>query len=155
MNFDQAFQRLLSHEGGYVFDRRDSGGETKFGISARSYPAEDIKAMTLERAKAIYLRDFWGPAGCDAVPDPIKFDLFDMAVNSGVQAAIKTLQRSIGAVPDGIIGPDTLQAINSIPAHRLVARFNGERLDFLTSLPQWIAYGKGWARRIASNLRSA
>jgi lysozyme family protein len=50
--------------------------------------------MTLERAKTIYKRDYWGPAGCDTVPDGIKFDLFDMAVNSGVKPAVRTLQKA-------------------------------------------------------------
>lgn len=155
MNFDQAFERLIGHEGGYVNDPRDPGGETKFGISKRSYPAEDIKALTLERAKAIYRRDFWGVAGCDAVPDAMKFDLFDMAVNSGPVTAIKTLQRSAGVTPDGLLGPITLQALNSTPAPRLVARFNGHRLDFMTDLKTWSVFGKGWAKRVASNLKEA
>lgn len=155
MNFDQAFERLIGHEGGYVNDPRDPGGETKFGISKRSYPAEDIKGLTLERAKAIYRRDFWGLAGCDAVPDAMKFDLFDMAVNSGPQTAIKTLQRAARVTPDGLIGPITLQSLNSTPAPRLVARFNGHRLDFMTDLKTWSVFGKGWAKRVASNLKEA
>lgn len=155
MNFDRAFERLIGHEGGYVNDPRDPGGETKFGISKRSYPAEDIKGLTLERAKAIYRRDFWGVAGCDAVPDAMKFDLFDMAVNSGPVTAIKTLQRSAGVTPDGLLGPITLQALNSTPAPRLVARFNGHRLDFMTDLKTWPVFGKGWAKRVASNLKEA
>lgn len=155
MNFDKAFERLIGHEGGYVNDPRDPGGETKFGISKRSYPAEDIKGLTLERAKAIYRRDFWGAAGCDAVPGAMKFDLFDMAVNSGPVTAIKTLQRSAGVTPDGLLGPITLQALNSTPAPRLVARFNGHRLDFMTDLKTWSVFGKGWAKRVASNLKEA
>lgn len=155
MNFDKAFERLIGHEGGYVNDPRDPGGETKFGISKRSYPAEDIKGLTLERAKAIYRRDFWGVAGCDAVPDAMKFDLFDMAVNSGPVTAIKTLQRSAGVTPDGLLGPITLQALNSTPTPRLVARFNGHRLDFMTDLKTWSVFGKGWAKRVASNLKEA
>ena len=155
MNFDKAFERLIGHEGGYVNDPRDPGGETKFGISKRSYPAEDIKTLTLERAKAIYRRDFWGLAGCDAVPDAMKFDLFDMAVNSGPVTAIKTLQRSACVTPDGLLGPITLQALNSTQAPRLVARFNGHRLDFMTDLKTWSVFGKGWAKRVASNLKGA
>lgn len=155
MNFDKAFERLIGHEGGYVNDPRDPGGETKFGISKRSYPAEDIKGLTLERAKAIYRRDFWGVAGCDAVPDAMKFDLFDMAVNSGPVTAIKTLQRSASVTPDGLLGPITLQALNSTPTPRLVARFNGHRLDFMTDLKTWSVFGKGWAKRVASNLKGA
>lgn len=155
MNFDQAFERLIGHEGGYVADSRDPGGRTKYGISQRSYPGEDIAGMTLDRAKAIYLRDFWGPAGCDAVPDAVKFDLFDAAVNSGVKAAAKMLQRAVGETQDGIIGPRTLQAVQSMPAPRLVARFNGVRLEFMAGLSTWPAFGRGWARRIAANLMEA
>lgn len=157
MNFDQAFERLIGHEGGYVNNPADPGGETKFGISRRAYPLENIKGMTLERAKLLYLRDYWGPAGCDAVPDGIKFDLFDMAVNSGPVTAIKTLQRAAGVTPDGMLGPITLQAANSIPVPRMVARFNGNRMDFITKQPDawWREFGRGLMRRIASNLKEA
>lgn len=158
MDFDQAFERLRGHEGGYVNDPRDPGGETKFGISRRAYPGEDIAGMTIERAKTIYLRDYWGPAGCDAVPDALKFDLFDTAVNSGVRAAVKLLQKAAGMPPsgqDGILGPHTLQVVQSMPATKLLARFNGARLQLLAELPTWPAYGRGWARRVASNLLEA
>lgn len=152
MNFDQSFERLIGHEGGYVADSRDPGGETKYGISKRSYPGEDIKNLTLGRAKQIYLRDFWGPAGCDAVPAGIRFDLFDMAVNSGVKSAVRTLQYTVGETPDGVLGPRTLQAVQSVEAMRLAVRFNAQRLVFMASLPTWPAFGRGWANRIASNL---
>ncbi len=155
MNFDQAFDRLIGHEGGYINHPADPGGATNFGISKRSYPGEDIEHLTLERAKAIYARDFWGPAGCDAVPDALRFDLFDMAVNAGVRSAVRALQAAAGETTDGIIGPRTLQAIGSMPAPRLIARFNGHRLEHMAGLPTWPAFGRGWARRIASNLQEA
>lgn len=155
MKFDDAFERLIGHEGGYTDGRGDPGGKTKYGISSRAYPGEDIANMTLERAKAIYFRDYWGPAGCDSVPEGVRFDLFDMAVNAGVKTAIKTLQKAVGETVDGVLGPRTLQAAQSMPAVRVVARFNGARLAALTSLPTWPAFGKGWARRIASNLEQA
>jgi len=155
MIFDAAFERLIGHEGDYVNDPRDPGGETKYGISRRAYPGEDIAGMTLERAREIYRRDYWSPAGCDAVPDGIKFDLFDMAVNSGVKTAIRTLQRAVGTDDDGVLGPVTLQAIQSMHASRLVARFNGHRLQFMSSLATWPAFGRGWANRIAKNLMEA
>jgi lysozyme family protein len=69
--FDQAFTRLLGHEGGYVNNPADPGGETNWGISKRSYPQVDIKALTQQQAKWIYQRDFWDPLG-DAHP-AIKF----------------------------------------------------------------------------------
>lgn len=152
MDFDVAFERLIGHEGGYVNNPNDPGGETKYGISRRAYPSEMIRTLTLERAKELYLRDYWGPAGCDVVPGAVKFDLFDMAVNSGVSAAIKTLQRTVGVDDDGRIGPLTLQALSSMPVMRFVARFNGHRLLLLSSLPTWPAFGRGWAGRVAKNL---
>ena len=154
MNFDQAFIQLIGHEGGYVDDRRDPGGETKYGISSRAYPAVDIHALTLEGAKLIYFRDYWGPAGCDVVPDSIKFDLFDMAVNSGVRPAIKLLQAVVQTTQDGVLGPKTLQAVNSMDKTKLAVRYNAGRLEFYTTLSTWPAFGKGWVRRIAANLRS-
>lgn len=152
MNFEAAFERLIGHEGGYVDHPADPGKATNFGISQRAYPGEDIAGMTLDRARFLYRRDYWGPAGCDVAPQGVRFDLFDMAVNSGVRAAVLNLQRTVGAVEDGILGPRTLQAVNSMPAPRLVARFNGHRLVMLASLSTWPAFGRGWARRIAANL---
>jgi lysozyme family protein len=152
MTFDEAFEALIGNEGGLVDNPSDPGGLTKYGISQRAYPGEDIRGMTLERAKAIYLRDYWGPAGCDSVPDAIRFDLFDMAVNSGIKPAVKTLQTAAGCAADGVLGPKTLQAIAVLQGPKLVARFNGARLQFMTSLGTWSTFGRGWANRIANNL---
>ncbi|MFZ9585576.1 MAG: glycoside hydrolase family 108 protein [Pseudohongiellaceae bacterium] len=152
MTFDDAFEKLIGHEGGYVNDPRDRGGETKFGISKRAFPLEDIKNLTLDRAKSVYKTHYWGPAGCDAVPPAVKFDLFDTAVNSGVGRAIRLLQRAVAETEDGILGPRTLQAVQSMPADRLRARFNAHRLLFMADAPTWPAHGRGWARRVAANL---
>lgn len=157
MNFDEAFEKLIGHEGGYVNHPSDPGGETKFGISKRAYPGEDIKNMTLARAKELYLRDYWGPAGCDAVYPGLKFDLFDMAVNSGVKTAIKNLQKSVGFTGhdvDGILGPITLMAVRNFNSKELAVKFSANRLLFYTELSTWPAFGKGWVRRVASNLLS-
>lgn len=155
MNFDQAFQVLIGHEGGYIDHPRDPGGATNFGISQRSYPGEDIRGLTLDRAKEIYQRDYWSPAGCDVVPDGVKFSLFDMAVNSGVKPAIRCLQRAAGVDDDGALGPITLQAVASMNTSKFIARFNGHRLQLMSSLSNWPAFGRGWANRIAKNLMEA
>lgn len=155
MNFDQAFAKLILHEGGYVNDRRDSGGETKFGISKKAYPNEDIPNMTVERSKAIYLQDYWGPAGCDALPDAAKLQVFDTAVNSGVKTAIRLTQKAVGTTADGSFGPMTLQAVQAMPAPRFIARFNAQRLAYLAGLSDWPAFSRGWALRIADELMEA
>ncbi len=155
MNFEAAFKKLLVHEGGYVDSRNDPGGETKYGISKRSYPLEDIKNLTEERAAMIYRRDFWGPAGCDALPDAARFQVFDMAVHSGVSRAIKTVQKAVGETQDGVLGPRTLQAVQSMNPARFIARFNGARILFEADLPTWPAFSRGWMRRNAMNLLEA
>lgn len=164
MTFDEAFARVIGHEGGLSMDRNDRGNwtggavgagqlaGTKYGISSAAYPGEDIPNLTLERARALYRRDYWGPAGCDALPDELKFHVFDMAVNSGVRAAVRALQTAVGEADDGILGPRTLQAVQSMPAQRLLARFNGARLQQLADAVTWPAHGRGWVRRVASNL---
>jgi lysozyme family protein len=154
MTFDQAFDQLISHEGGYVFDPRDPGGETRYGISKRSYPGLDIKNLTLADAKAIYRRDFWDRAQCDRLPPDLAFDVFDAAVNSGIGQAIRWLQRAVGVADDGVVGPLTMSHIQrEMDASAIQARFNGHRLEFMTKLSTWDVFGKGWARRIATNLK--
>lgn len=152
MNFDIAFSLLISptYEGGYSNDPADPGGETKYGISKRSYPHLDIKNLTREQARPIYRADFWGPAGCDAVPRALKYPLFDFAVNSGPKQAVKILQRRLGVVADGSIGPITLQEIALWPEKDLAITLCLDRLQFMTERDNWPDHGKGWARRIRS-----
>lgn len=152
MNFDKAFERVIGHEGGYVNDPRDPGGETKYGISKRAYPYADIKNLTLDQAKDIYLRDYWNRCHIDELPDQVHFDMFDMAVNSGVAGAIKTIQRALGVTADGAWGPNTSAAARAADGYLLDKRFAGYRLQYLCDLPTFPTFGKGWVRRVASNM---
>lgn len=153
MNFDTAFDRLMGHEGGYSNDPRDPGGETNWGISKRSYPSVDIKALTRDGAKAIYLRDFWQPLG-DA-PGAIKFQVFDFAVNSGIQTAIRKLQAAIGVADDGHWGAVSAARLASMDLNDALMRFAAQRIRFWTRLTTWETYGKGWANRAATQLEYA
>lgn len=168
MNFDQAFGILVdqAHEGGFTQDPQDRGNwtggavgagvckGTKYGISAAAYPGEDIEHLTLDRAKTLYARDYWGPAGCDAAPEVLKFDLFDMAVNQGVKPAIKALQHAVGETEDGVLGPMTLQALQSTLPSRLLFRFDAARLVRYAELDdaRWLRFGRGLVKRVASNM---
>ena len=152
MSFDDAFARTIGHEGGYVNNPQDPGGETKFGISKRAYPGEDIRSLTIMRTRELYRRDYWDRVQGDQLPPWIAGQVFDAAVNSGVKQAALWLQRAVGAQPDGIIGAKTIAAARRADPATAVARFNAHRLHFLTALPTWPAFGKGWARRIAANL---
>ena len=151
--FDQCFDKLIAHEGGYVNDARDPGGETKYGISKRAYPQVDIKALTLEAAKEIYKRDYWDRAQCDKLPPALAYLLFDAAVNSGIGQAIRLLQRALGLADDGILGPLTLSAVQRMDAESACAKFLGHRLEFMAKLSTWDTFGRGWARRIADQMK--
>ena len=111
--FDLAIEKTLAHEGGYVNDPDDKGGETKFGISKRSYPEIDIAKLTRDEAAAIYKRDYWDEVkGDDIDSQVIAEHLFDTAVNMGVNRAAKMGQRIVGATDDGRIGPQSVAAFN-------------------------------------------
>jgi lysozyme family protein len=170
MTFDEAFDRLIGHEAGFTKEPQDEGnwtggrqgvGElkgTKYGIAANTYPGEDIPHLTLERAKFLYRRDVWGRAGCEVFHECLKFDLFDTAVHSGYKQTLKFMQRASGLPPhdvDGVLGPQTLMVVQSMNPYRALARFNGQRLDFLNNLAVWEKYHEGWSQRIAENLMAA
>lgn len=152
MTFDQAFDRLIGHEGGYVNDPRDPGGETKFGISKRAYRDVNIATLTIDDARRIYQRDYWDKARCSDLPPQVAFQVFDTAVNSGIGQATRFLQRAVGVADDGSIGPLTIAAVFRLQPEQVAARFNGQRLDFMSRLSTWDTFGKGWARRVAQNL---
>jgi len=150
ITFNIAFDRLLGHEGGYVNDLQDPGGETNWGISKRSYPNVDIKSLTRDGARAIYLRDFWCVLA-DA-DDAIKFQVFDFAVNGGLPVAIRKLQAAVGVADDGDWGQHSMKALADMEVNDVLLRFNAQRLRYYTSLKNWPRYGAGWANRVATNL---
>lgn len=158
MNFDQAFDLLLGHEGTYSRHPSDPGGETMWGITRRVALQEgytgDMRLLPRETAKGIYQRRYWDAVKADSLPDALRFSVFDAAVNSGVAQAVKWLQRAVDVVDDGVLGPVTLQAAQRSNGLRTAVKVEAERLDFMTSLPTWGAFGKGWARRIAGNLKA-
>ncbi len=167
ITFDEAFKRLIGHEGGYSTDRRDPGNwtggrvgvgtlkGTKFGLAANTYPNLDIKNLTLAQAKEIYKKDWWDKLGADGMHSAIVFQLWDFAINAGKSRAIKELQQAVGVPADGIIGPQTLAAVNSHDLNDVILSLTAERLKFYTSLSTFKTYGKGWTNRVADNLKYA
>ena len=150
MDFDTAFDRLMGSEGGYVNNPNDPGGETQWGIAKRSYPNVDIANLTKDGAKEIYRRDFWDSLG--DTPASIKFQVFDFAVNSGIQTAIRKLQAAIGVADDGHWGDVSAAKLASLNPSAVLMRFVAQRIRFWTSLSTWPTFGKGWANRAAADL---
>lgn len=155
LDFNLTFDRLIGHEQGYANDPNDPGGETNWGISKRSYPELDILNLTREDAKAIYFRDFWTPIGGESLPASVSFQLFDFAVNSGIETAVRYFQRALGVADDGYFGPESRKAASIMDEPDMIMGLTAERLDFMTRLKNWPNHGKGWARRIAKQLKFA
>lgn len=156
MNFEQAFSKLIEHEGGFSNHPDDKGGATMWGITeavARQNGFNaPMKSMTLDFAKLIYKKLYWDAVRADELPDEVRFAVFDAAVNSGTGRAIKWLQQAVNEVQDGVIGAMTLRAVRQNIPSIVATRLNGLRLLFMTNQPNWPAFGKGWARRVADNL---
>lgn len=148
-NFDDAFNLLISDriEGGYANDPNDPGGETKYGISKRSYPNLDIKNLTLDQAKSIYKRDYWDLWMCDALPWRLAIFFFDCAVNQGPDTAIRLLQKHLGLVVDGRIGSITLAAMR-VSDPKLDNEFMALRALKYVQTANYIDFGKGWFKRL-------
>lgn len=167
MSFDKMFERLIGHEGKYQDDYHDRGNwttgkigqgqlnGTKYGISAMSYPNEDIKNLTLARAKEIYYRDFWSRFQGDSIHSAVAYQLFDAAVNHGPGNAVRMLQRAIDVADDGVFGPHTAGVLELFGVDDALMKFNAERITFFTKLSTFDRYGRGWMRRVADNLRYA
>jgi lysozyme family protein len=154
IDFYTSVERALGHEGQYSNDPDDPGGETNWGISKRSYPSLDIRNLTREDAIAIYKRDYWETV--EGVPDSVKFQLFDFAINSGIGNTIRALQRACDVVPDGKWGIFSKAAAETISESDLLMLVLAERLDFMRKTQAWKnGLASGLAGRVAQNLRFA
>lgn len=164
MTFEKAFELLIGNEGLYTVDARDRGNwtdgkcgygklkGTKYGICAASYPGLDIRNLTLDDARGIYKKDFWDAINAEDLPESIRFDMFDLAVNSGTGTAKKMLQIALGVKEDGKIGPQTLLAAANMDPQLLDKRLSAYRLLYLCDLKTFSSFGKGWIKRVANNL---
>jgi lysozyme family protein len=155
--FDRLIGKVLEHEGGYINDPADPGGETKYGICKRSYPTVDIKNLTLEQAKGIYYCDWWLRLRCnDIQDDQIAQKLLDTCVNVGKAAGVKILQKALCDVGqrvavDGIIGPKTVDAVNRADPNRLLAAMRIRQAEHYRELikrnPKLARFQRGWEKR--------
>lgn len=153
--FNRLIDRVLTHEGGYVNNPKDPGGETNWGIAKRSYPTLDIRALTREQALEIYYADFWVRSRASLLPKALAFQVLDLAVNSGTHYAIETLQRIANVKVDGVWGPVTSRAIETLDANDALLLLIAARLEFMATRAVWPFFSKGWALRIVQNLRFA
>ncbi len=152
-DFNYAIEKVLVNEGGLVDDPQDNGGLTKYGLSQRAYPDLDICNLTVEQAKKIYKRDYWDKIkGDDIISNNIAYEIFDTAVNMGVRTASKLAQTAVEAHPDGFIGKNTLEKLNSINKELFLLRFKLAKIARYVSLankrPANRKFLRGWLNRV-------
>lgn len=169
VKFDRAVKVLLSHEGGYSNRASDPGGETKYGISKRTYPELDIPALTEDHAKALYRSDWWDMYQYHRFGNyAVALKVFDHAPNIGwtanpkaprahvfIQLAINELVQAGEAEAkyllkvDGFLGNRTFEAANAVDPTLLVLRY----LSRVHSHYQALGWSqpdslKGWENRL-------
>ena len=156
-NFDKCFELVLQHEGHYVNDPRDPGGRTNMGVTQRAWEAylnrsvteAEMRTLTPDDVKSFYKTQYWDKVKGDQLPAGIDYAVFDFAVNSGANRAIKMLQQLAGVLVDGSLGPKSMEAIRSCDPDQIIDALCDMRLDFLKRLATFDTYGKGWTSRVA------
>ena len=158
-NFDVCLAKLLVHEGGYVNNPADPGGETNLGVTKRVWQEwvghdvseKEMRNLTPLMVAPLYKRKYWDACHADELISGLDYCVFDVAVNSGVGRAIKLLQSCVGATPDGGYGSITAALVKKAETDpvRLIELFSAKRLEFLQSLNAFPTFGKGWSRRVA------
>lgn len=153
-SFDDAFEALIGNEGGYSNNPKDPGGETMWGITARVARAAGyagpMRELPRDTAKAIAKRFYWDPLQLDLFDPRVAFQILDANYNGG--HCVIWMQGAAGARVDGVLGPQTIAAVQATDPLRFMMRWNSLRQRYLTALKTWISFGKGWANRIANNL---
>ncbi|PUB19282.1 holin-associated N-acetylmuramidase [Yoonia sediminilitoris] len=158
---------IVAREGGYVNDSDDPGGATNFGVTIHTMRRlgidltgddkvtdADVRAMTKDRAVAIFVEHYYERPKIDRLPAPLHASVFDMYVNAGTNA-VKILQRllcdmRIAVVVDGFIGPQTIaateKALAAAPDH-LVDAYGIARRNYYYDLADRRVNSRKYARR--------
>lgn len=160
--FNKGFDFIINNEGGYVNDKNDNGGATKYGISQRSYPHVNIKNLTIEDAKKIYYCDYWLKGKIEQIPDEkVAIKVFDFSVNLGIRASVIVLQRALRSVgmkvqEDGLMGPQTISATVSSEAPILLTALKSEAAGYYRIIvaknPSQQKFLNGWLNRAYSQI---
>ena len=159
--FERCLTEVLRHEGGYVDHPSDPGGATNMGITRKTLarwrkvspwtdlPKAAVAGLTRDEAALIYRASYWNACKAGDMPAGVDLALFDFAVNSGPDRAVRVLQAALGVAADGAVGPVTLGAVNAANPTKLIDAICDRRLGFLGRLSSFATFGRGWTRRVA------
>ena len=172
--FNLALSKVLSHEGGYVNDPDDLGGETYKGIARnshgswlgwkiidksktdKSFPVNLVDDVNLQQlVEQFYLDCFWQPLKADQIQNQTSADsVFDFAVNSGLTTSTRLVQSIVGTKIDGVIGEITLNKINSMDFGHFQAALTVAKMEYYMTIirkrPTSKKFLLGWISRSLS-----
>lgn len=164
---DDIAEAIVAREGGFVNDRDDPGGATKYGVTIGTMKrlgldlngdgqvnVADVRALTREQAKAIFLKEYFEKPRISELPEALQASVFDMAVNSG-KASVEILQRLLTQMGfstgvDGVIGPQTIAACGAAytaAGQFLVDAYGIERRNWYYALADRRPASRKYARR--------
>jgi len=166
--FEDFAGKLLRLEGGYVNHPLDKGGPTKYGVILSVWQehghdkdgdgdidAEDIKKLSEDDARFIAKKVFWDYFQADFILNgSVAEFIVDWGYNSGRKTVAKIIQRLVKVKIDGIVGAQTLTAINCADQEMLFNTLKIERKIFLNNIikrrPDQIVFYDGWMNRVNS-----
>lgn len=170
-DFKLSLQKTLAHEGGYVHDPIDAGGETYKGISRKAHPnwkgwncIDNYKTQpdfpkTLDenielqnQIEQFYLKNFWKRLKADKIEKQrIADSIFDFAINAGIKTSVRLAQTIINAETDGIIGPKTLEKLNNFDPQHFLSAFTLAKISHYLAIvkkrPANQKFLNGWFTR--------
>lgn len=159
--FVDAVEVILKHEGGFVNHPADKGGPTNWGITQSVYEAykgrkvtiDEMRRMPRSEAVAIYKRNYWDKVGGDSIKFySVALTLFDQAVNRGVGAVVKQAQRVLKVPETGVMGPQTLAALNAVPDSNFLTQFlaaaEASYKAIVDRNPSQVVFLNGWMNRV-------
>lgn len=140
MSFETAVSEIMGIETDQFTDEHsrpaDKGGPTRWGIIQRTYdrcrdkwhqPRQSVRYITADEAVRVYREEFWLAGKCHELPEPLATVHFDGMVQHQPDDAIRCLQRALGVVDDGRIGPVTLKAAHDLDPCRTAEDLLWER----------------------------
>jgi lysozyme family protein len=156
---------INKYEGGYGWNRKDTGGPTKYGITCFDLAehrgqkmtsmaswAPVVQAMTLPEAEAIYQTKYANTVRYNDLPAGVDVEMLDYGVNSGMSRPIRVV-RAILSVPGGAtMDQALLDAIRKANPTKLINDISAERLHFMHAIrggSAWNEFGGGWGSRVA------
>lgn len=170
-DFTNAFNLVIANEGGYVNDPADPGGETYKGIARNinskwsgwttvdilkrqsGFPANLDQDNDLQGMIADFYRiTFWDRMNGDQIGNQeVANSIFDFGVNAGLATSVSLAQMVVGVQADGVLGPNSLEGINSFDTDHFLAAFTVAKIaryiTIVKKRPTSRKYFYGWVCR--------